>query len=387
MHSNGGGGPQGNNAGPYSVANPYPNIRSTGYPGMVAGVHPGVQQQQHAESVFSAAAAANSAAAARSFAAATAGYPYAQHLHNAQQQYQNGGGNGFSGMSIYPSACASPPEKSGMEDVPIMRNGKGKKMRKPRTIYSSLQLQQLNKRFQRTQYLALPERADLAASLGLTQTQVKIWFQNRRSKYKKISKNPNGGTRNGNGGNGNGKDDDKGHSFEHDGTPDSDGGSACGSPQPSESGDGPHSPLAHTPNGNSIQVASNCSPQLQQQQQQQQHGMMHQLQSDGHIPQQQQGCSPTGNNLNAYTPPMTNWDAMTTDTKPSPFSINNVGYSHFLPGPGAVTGGVGVGGGGGHPIHHHPHHHQGYHHTIPANPYANFYTSENINNQGKHWNA
>ncbi|XP_031327709.1 homeotic protein distal-less-like [Photinus pyralis] len=48
---------------------------------------------------------------------------------------------------------------------------KGKKMRKPRTIYSSLQLQQLNRRFQRTQYLALPERAELAASLGLTQTQ------------------------------------------------------------------------------------------------------------------------------------------------------------------------------------------------------------------------
>ena len=35
-----------------------------------------------------------------------------------------------------------------------------------------MQLQVLNKRFQRTQYLALPERAELAASLGLTQTQV-----------------------------------------------------------------------------------------------------------------------------------------------------------------------------------------------------------------------
>lgn len=66
-------------------------------------------------------------------------------------------------------------------------NGKGKKIRKPRTIYSSFQLRELNKRFAKTQYLALPERADLAACLGLTQTQVKIWFQNRRSKHKKTT--------------------------------------------------------------------------------------------------------------------------------------------------------------------------------------------------------
>ena len=54
----------------------------------------------------------------------------------------------------------------------MMGKGKKKKMRKPRTIYSSLQLQALNRRFQQTQYLALPERAELAATLGLTQTQV-----------------------------------------------------------------------------------------------------------------------------------------------------------------------------------------------------------------------
>ena len=63
-------------------------------------------------------------------------------------------------------------EKEIAEPEVRMVNGKPKKVRKPRTIYSSLQLQALHQRFQQTQYLALPERADLAAKLGLTQTQV-----------------------------------------------------------------------------------------------------------------------------------------------------------------------------------------------------------------------
>lgn len=57
-----------------------------------------------------------------------------------------------------------------------MVNGKPKKVRKPRTIYSSYQLAALQRRFQKAQYLALPERAELAAQLGLTQTQVGVWL-------------------------------------------------------------------------------------------------------------------------------------------------------------------------------------------------------------------
>ncbi|XP_076158653.1 homeobox protein DLX-6-like [Alosa pseudoharengus] len=87
----------------------------------------------------------------------------------------------------------SKPERSEIVGGGLVRfNGKGKKIRRPRTIYSSAQLQALNGRFALTQYLALPERAELAASLGITQTQVKIWFQNKRSKFKKIIKQGRG---------------------------------------------------------------------------------------------------------------------------------------------------------------------------------------------------
>ena len=64
------------------------------------------------------------------------------------------------------------PRNASLTSAPVVGQSHKKKTRKPRTIYSGQQLQQLNKRFQRAQYLALPERAALATALGLTQTQV-----------------------------------------------------------------------------------------------------------------------------------------------------------------------------------------------------------------------
>lgn len=44
----------------------------------------------------------------------------------------------------------------------------------------------LEKKFQKQKYLSTPDRLDLAQSLGLTQLQVKTWYQNRRMKWKKL---------------------------------------------------------------------------------------------------------------------------------------------------------------------------------------------------------
>ncbi|XP_022327739.2 homeobox protein BarH-like 1 [Crassostrea virginica] len=60
-----------------------------------------------------------------------------------------------------------------------------KKCRRSRTVFTELQLIGLEKRFETQKYLSTPDRIDLAESLGLSQVQVKTWYQNRRMKWKK----------------------------------------------------------------------------------------------------------------------------------------------------------------------------------------------------------
>uniref|UniRef100_A0A8C6ZND0 Homeobox domain-containing protein n=1 Tax=Nothoprocta perdicaria TaxID=30464 RepID=A0A8C6ZND0_NOTPE len=67
-------------------------------------------------------------------------------------------------------------EISSSRDSPPVRL---KKPRKARTAFTDHQLAQLERSFERQKYLSVQDRMELAASLNLTDTQVKTWYQNR----------------------------------------------------------------------------------------------------------------------------------------------------------------------------------------------------------------
>lgn len=59
------------------------------------------------------------------------------------------------------------------------------KPRRRRTAFTSEQLLELEKEFHSKKYLSLSERSSIARSLNLSEVQIKIWFQNRRAKWKR----------------------------------------------------------------------------------------------------------------------------------------------------------------------------------------------------------
>ncbi|XP_074086519.1 homeobox protein CDX-1 [Macrotis lagotis] len=66
--------------------------------------------------------------------------------------------------------------------------GKTRTKDKYRVVYTDHQRLELEKEFHYSRYITIRRKAELAVSLGLTERQVKIWFQNRRAKERKANK-------------------------------------------------------------------------------------------------------------------------------------------------------------------------------------------------------
>ncbi|XP_015443158.1 homeobox protein engrailed-2 [Pteropus alecto] len=91
---------------------------------------------------------------------------------------------------VYCTRYSDRPSSGPRSRKPKKKNP-NKEDKRPRTAFTAEQLQRLKAEFQTNRYLTEQRRQSLAQELSLNESQIKIWFQNKRAKIKKATGNKN----------------------------------------------------------------------------------------------------------------------------------------------------------------------------------------------------